>query len=122
MGFSACDSRRYEYLLPSYCLLPPQSSDSLAKSLDTTSPGWRDTLGSAVEFADSAEEEVRVARQVGPRGESLKGGEGGGSMRLLYRDLENWSSNSRGPSKPSFSACDITLSNIKYKPDSTRSQ
>jgi len=30
----ACDSRIYEYLHPSYCLLPPSSSDPLAKQLD----------------------------------------------------------------------------------------
>lgn len=50
----------YEYLLPSYCLLPPASSDPLAKQLDESSPGWRDALGTAAEFADAgipAEEE-----------------------------------------------------------------
>jgi len=51
---SACDSRIYEYLLPSYCLLPSASSDPLAKQMDASSPGWRATLGASAEFADAA--------------------------------------------------------------------
>ena len=43
----------YEYLLPTYCLLPPASDDALAKHLDTSSPGWRDGLGEAAAFADA---------------------------------------------------------------------
>lgn len=49
----SCDSRKYEYLLPSYCLLPPGKDDQLAKNLDISSPGWRDGLGAAAEFADA---------------------------------------------------------------------
>ncbi|KAL7420480.1 tRNA pseudouridine synthase 1 [Cryptotrichosporon argae] len=49
----SCDSRVYEYLLPTYCLLPPSSADPLAKRLDETSPGWRVPLGAAAEFADA---------------------------------------------------------------------
>jgi tRNA pseudouridine38-40 synthase len=49
---SACDSRKYEYLLPSYCLLPPASGDALSKAMDESSPGWRETLGPAAEYAD----------------------------------------------------------------------
>jgi len=48
-----CDSRVYEYLLPTYCLLPPASDDALAKHLDTSSPGWREGLGEAAAFADA---------------------------------------------------------------------
>ncbi|BEJ17427.1 hypothetical protein CspHIS471_0608280 [Cutaneotrichosporon sp. HIS471] len=51
---TACDSRVYEYLLPSYCLLPPASSDPFAKVLDETSPGWRDIVKSGLEFVDAA--------------------------------------------------------------------
>jgi len=43
----------YEYLLPTYCLLPPASDDALAKHLDTSSPGWREGLGEAAAFADA---------------------------------------------------------------------
>jgi len=57
-----CDSRVYEYLLPTYCLLPPASDDALAKHLDTSSPGWREGLGEAAAFADAwvPEEEETV--------------------------------------------------------------
>ncbi|WRT66743.1 tRNA pseudouridine(38-40) synthase [Kwoniella shivajii] len=52
---TAADSRIYEYLLPSYCLLPPGRDDPLAIRLDKSSPGWRDLLGKeAVEFVDAA--------------------------------------------------------------------
>lgn len=51
---TACDSRVYEYLLPSYCLLPPASSDPFAKTLDETSPGWRDIVKNGLEFVDAA--------------------------------------------------------------------
>ncbi|WWC62989.1 tRNA pseudouridine(38-40) synthase [Kwoniella dejecticola CBS 10117] len=52
---TAADSRIYEYLLPSYCLLPPGRTDPLGKRLDKSSPGWRDLLGKeAVEFVDAA--------------------------------------------------------------------
>jgi tRNA pseudouridine38-40 synthase len=54
----ACDSRIYEYLLPSYCLLPPSSKDALSAQLDKSSPGWRDALGSAAEFSDATPEDV----------------------------------------------------------------
>jgi len=50
----ACDSRIYEYLHPSYCLLPPSSSDPLAKQLDASSPSWRDKVGPAAAFADAS--------------------------------------------------------------------
>jgi tRNA pseudouridine38-40 synthase len=43
----------YEYLLPTYCLLPPASDDALAKHLDNSSPGWREGLGEAAAFADA---------------------------------------------------------------------
>ena len=43
----------YEYLLPTYCLLPPASDDALAKHLDASSPGWREGLGEAAAFADA---------------------------------------------------------------------
>ena len=49
----SCESRIYEYVLPSYCLLPPVASDPLAIQLDQSSPGWRDGLGVAAEFADA---------------------------------------------------------------------
>lgn len=48
----ACDSRKYEYLLPSYCLLPPASGQALSKAMDQSSPGWREALGEAAKFAD----------------------------------------------------------------------
>jgi tRNA pseudouridine38-40 synthase len=48
-----CDSRVYEYLLPTYCLLPPASDDALAKHLDISSPGWREGMGEAAAFADA---------------------------------------------------------------------
>ena len=48
----ACDSRVYEYLLPSYCLLPPASSDAICTLLNASSPGWRDGLGPGADFAD----------------------------------------------------------------------
>ncbi|OCF75536.1 tRNA pseudouridine(38-40) synthase [Kwoniella mangroviensis CBS 8886] len=52
---TAADSRIYEYLLPSYCLLPPGRDDPLGKRLDKSSPGWRDLLGKeAVDFVDAA--------------------------------------------------------------------
>lgn len=51
---TACDSRVYEYLLPSYCLLPPASTDPFAKTLDETSPGWRDIVKTGLEFVDAA--------------------------------------------------------------------
>ncbi|WVR06656.1 tRNA pseudouridine(38-40) synthase [Kwoniella sp. DSM 27419] len=52
---TAADSRIYEYLLPSYCLLPPGRDDPLGRRLDRSSPGWRDLLGKeAVEFVDAA--------------------------------------------------------------------
>jgi len=43
----------YEYLLPTYCLLPPASDDALAQHLDASSPGWREGLGEAAAFADA---------------------------------------------------------------------
>jgi tRNA pseudouridine38-40 synthase len=49
----SCDSRVYEYVLPSYCLLPPQAGDPLAKNLDDSSPGWKTGLGVSAEFADA---------------------------------------------------------------------
>lgn len=52
--FSACDSRVYEYLLPSYCLLPPASADTFATTLDEVSPGWRDIVKTGLEFVDAA--------------------------------------------------------------------
>jgi len=55
---SACDSRKYEYLLPSYCLLPPCSNDTLSHALDKSSPGWRATLGPAADYADAGSQEV----------------------------------------------------------------
>ena len=54
--YSACDSRIYEYLLPSYCLLPPASSAPLARQMDASSPGWRDALGSIAAFSDASPE------------------------------------------------------------------
>ncbi|WVQ96606.1 tRNA pseudouridine(38-40) synthase [Kwoniella sp. CBS 9459] len=52
---TAADSRIYEYLLPSYCLLPPGREDPLGRRLDASSPGWRDLLGKeAVDFVDAA--------------------------------------------------------------------
>ncbi|KLT42722.1 pseudouridine synthase [Cutaneotrichosporon oleaginosum] len=51
---TACDSRVYEYLLPSYCLLPPASTDPFAQTLDETSPGWKEPLKQALEFVDAA--------------------------------------------------------------------
>ncbi|ORY24576.1 pseudouridine synthase [Naematelia encephala] len=65
-----CDSRKYEYVFPSYCLLPPSRTDPLALQLDASSPGWRDTLGAAAEFADAAEPTVK----------SGEGGEGEGDV------------------------------------------
>lgn len=49
-----CDSRVYEYLLPSYCLLPPSSSDPFSSVLDSTSPGWRDVVATPLAFSDAA--------------------------------------------------------------------
>jgi len=81
-----CDSRVYEYLLPTYCLLPPASDDALAKHLDTSSPGWREGLGEAAAFADAwvPEEEQPKAEGADPdvkedasevkEGEETKGG------------------------------------------------
>jgi tRNA pseudouridine38-40 synthase len=51
---SACDSRVYEYLLPSYCLLPPATNDPFAKTLDETSPGWREVVKTSAAFVDAA--------------------------------------------------------------------
>lgn len=51
---TACDSRVYEYLLPSYCLLPPASDDPFAKTLDEVSPGWRDVVKTSAEFVNAA--------------------------------------------------------------------
>jgi len=44
----------YEYLLPSYCLLPPASTDPFAKTLDETSPGWREVVKVPAEFVNAA--------------------------------------------------------------------
>nr|XP_031858534.1 tRNA pseudouridine(38-40) synthase [Kwoniella shandongensis]KAA5525606.1 tRNA pseudouridine(38-40) synthase [Kwoniella shandongensis] len=71
---TAADSRIYEYLLPSYCLLPPAKDDPLSKRLDESSPGWRDALGPAAEFADAAppmvqDEETGEAIEPRNRGE-----------------------------------------------------
>lgn len=50
----AADSRIYEYLLPSYCLIPPHKDDPLAKHLDISSPDWRDIVGEGpCSFADA---------------------------------------------------------------------
>ncbi|EIW67637.1 hypothetical protein TREMEDRAFT_14084, partial [Tremella mesenterica DSM 1558] len=57
---TSCDSRIYEYLLPSYCLLPPTASSSLAKQLDSSSPGWREGLGPGTEFVNAAPPLVEV--------------------------------------------------------------
>lgn len=62
---SACDSRKYEYLLPSYCLLPPRSGDVLSKRLDKSSPGWREALGPAAEFADAGLAAIEAAAEAG---------------------------------------------------------
>lgn len=51
---TACDSRVYEYLLPSYCLLPPAKTDPLAEQLDQVSPGWREVVKVPAEFVDAA--------------------------------------------------------------------
>jgi tRNA pseudouridine38-40 synthase len=45
-----CDSRVYEYLLPSYALLPPRHGTPLANKLDASSPGWRTALSAADAF------------------------------------------------------------------------
>jgi tRNA pseudouridine38-40 synthase len=60
-----CDSRVYEYLLPTYCLLPPASDDALAQHLDKSSPGWREGLGEAAAFADAGikDEETAVVTE-----------------------------------------------------------
>jgi tRNA pseudouridine38-40 synthase len=82
-----CDSRVYEYLLPTYCLLPPASDDALAKHLDASSPGWREGLGEAAAFADAwvpeeeeskaegADTEVKEGASEIKEGEETKGGE-----------------------------------------------
>ena len=82
-----CDSRVYEYLLPTYCLLTPASDDALAKHLDTSSPGWREGLGEAAAFADAwvpeeeepkpegADTEVKEGASEVKEGEETKGGE-----------------------------------------------
>lgn len=57
----ACDSRIYEYLLPSYCLLPPASRDAICVRLNESSPGWRDSLGDAAAFADETPEMEEAA-------------------------------------------------------------
>ncbi|ORX37055.1 pseudouridine synthase [Kockovaella imperatae] len=49
----SCDSRVYEYVLPSYCLLPPRAGEPLTINLDQSSPGWKAGLGVAAEFADA---------------------------------------------------------------------
>ncbi|TXT13262.1 hypothetical protein VHUM_00629 [Vanrija humicola] len=51
---TSCDSRVYEYLLPTYCLLPPAKTDALAGVLDASSPGWRDVVAAGAEFVDAA--------------------------------------------------------------------
>lgn len=71
---SGCDSRKYEYLLPSYCLLPPASADILSKKMDASSPGWREALGPAAEFSDAGapptqEEEAEGEANPKTRGE-----------------------------------------------------
>jgi tRNA pseudouridine38-40 synthase len=75
----------YEYLLPTYCLLPPASDDALAKHLDTSSPGWREGLGEAAAFADAwvpeeedskaegADTEVKEGASEVKEGEETKG-------------------------------------------------
>lgn len=76
-----CDSRVYEYLLPTYCLLPPASEDPLAKHLDESSPGWREGLGEAAEFADAwvpEPEDETVKTEEAPATEPVTEGEGGG--------------------------------------------
>jgi tRNA pseudouridine38-40 synthase len=65
-----CDSRVYEYLLPTYCLLPPASDDALAKHLDNSSPGWREGLGEAAAFADAWVPEEEEPK---PEGEGAEG-------------------------------------------------
>ncbi|WVQ84230.1 tRNA pseudouridine(38-40) synthase [Cryptococcus sp. DSM 104549] len=50
---TAADSRIYEYLLPSYCLLPPSKEVVLAKYLDESCPDWREVIGPACEFSDA---------------------------------------------------------------------
>jgi tRNA pseudouridine38-40 synthase len=72
----------YEYLLPTYCLLPPASDDALAKHLDASSPGWREGLGEAAAFADAwvpEEEEPKAegddAAEVKQGGSEVKQGE-----------------------------------------------
>ncbi|KAK4684269.1 tRNA pseudouridine38-40 synthase, partial [Tremellales sp. Uapishka_1] len=66
---TACDSRVYEYLLPSYCLLPPASTDYLSKMLNESSPGWRDSLGDAAVFSDASPElpDVEEGEKLDPR-------------------------------------------------------
>jgi tRNA pseudouridine38-40 synthase len=70
LTYRTCDSRVYEYLLPTYCLLPPASDDALAKHLDTSSPGWREGLGEAAAFADAwvPEEEEEPAQGTATQG------------------------------------------------------
>lgn len=95
---SACDSRIYEYLLPSYCLLPPASTDALSKRLDESSPGWRDVLGVSAEFADAAPapalatsgDEVGngVEGNVVGEGEGEGAGEGAGAGASVGEDEE----------------------------------
>jgi tRNA pseudouridine38-40 synthase len=84
---SACDSRIYEYLLPSYCLLPPQSSDPLSKLLDRTSPGWRDALGSAGEFADAGTLITEEEGKVPTEGEGIEGGQ---TTRREFERRRGW--------------------------------
>ena len=68
LTYSACDSRVYEYLLPSYCLLPPASNDAICKLLNASSPGWRDNLGPGAAFADEAPDMTESAEGEGLRG------------------------------------------------------
>lgn len=77
-----CDSRVYEYLLPTYCLLPPASEDPLAKHLDESSPGWREGLGEAATFADAwvpepEDETVKTEENQGAETVAEGGGETG---------------------------------------------
>lgn len=52
--YQACDSRWYEYLLPSHCLLPPHPSSWLAKTLQESADEVNDREG-----YESRQEEVK---------------------------------------------------------------
>ena len=88
--YQACDSRWYEYLIPTHCLLPPHPSSFLAKELEKAADevndrkGYEERQAEVSEFWQSVEE-----NDIRPILDSLDGEIRSQVMEALYRSEQS---------------------------------